>query len=235
MLAVTPTGENLAIGAADMILKHLIRHRWRIAAALVLVVSAATLYCNLLITSSARSRIYTDAVGLPFNDVGLVLGSGPPGHPGYFNPHFKARTEAAAYLYRIGKVKHLLLSGDNSRIGYNEPADMKQALIKMGVPESALTLDYAGLRTLDSVARASAVFGLRKLTIITDDFHASRAVFLADHFGVDAVAFCSEPVPYQWSANARFREVAARVRAVADVFILSKQPKYLGPRIQITT
>jgi len=126
-----------------------------------------------------------------------------------------------------------LLSGDNSRKGYNEPAEMKEALVKMGVPEGALTLDYAGLRTLDSVARANLVFGLSKLTIITDDFHTSRAVFLANHFGVDAVAFCADPVPLRWSADVRLREVAARVRAVADVFVLNKQPKYVGPREKI--
>jgi SanA protein len=218
-----------------MIFKRLLKHRWKAAAALVLLAVLSTLFCNLLITTSARSRVYTDASALPANDVGLVLGSGPPGQAGYFNPHFKARTEAAAYLFRIGKVKHLLLSGDNSRPGYNEPADMKEALLKMGVPANALTLDYAGLRTLDSVARAREVFGLNKLTIITDDFHTSRAVFLAGHFGVDAVAFCSAPVPLQWSAETRVREIAARVRAVADVFVLNKQPKYLGPRVQIDT
>jgi SanA protein len=218
-----------------VILRRLVKHRWKAAAALGVLAVLSTVFCNLLITTSTSTRVYTDASALPSSDVGLVLGSGPPGHPGYFNPHFKARTEAAAYLYRIGKVKHLLLSGDNSRPGYNEPADMKEALLKMGVPANALTLDYAGLRTLDSVARAREVFGLNKLTIITDDFHTSRAVFLARHFGVDAVAYCPEPVPIQWSAEARVREIAARVRAVADVFILNKQPKYLGPPVQITT
>jgi SanA protein len=216
-----------------MIFKRLVTHRWKAAATVVLLAVLSTLFCNLLITTSTSSRVYTDASGLPSNDVGLVLGSGPPGHPGYFNPHFKARTEAAAYLYRTGKVKHLLLSGDNSRPGYNEPADMKDALVKMGVPAAALTLDYAGLRTLDSVARAREVFGVNKLTIITDDFHTSRAVFLAKHFGVDAVAYCSAPVPIQWSGGARVREIAARVRAVADVFVLNKQPKYLGPPVPI--
>src|SRR5262249_43980126 len=218
-----------------MIFKRLARHRWRAAAILVGLVVLVILFCNLLITTSSSARIYTDAAALPFNDVGLVLGSGPRGHPGYLNPHFSARTQAAAYLFRIGKVNRLLLSGDNSRNGYNEPAEMKAALIENGVPETALPLDYAGLRTLDSVARAKAVFGLDKLTIITDDFHTSRAVFLAGHFGVDAVAFCSEPVALQWSAQARAREIAARVRAVADVFVINKQPKYLGPRVRMGT
>jgi SanA protein len=110
---------------------------------------------------------------------------------------------------------------------------MKEALLRMGVPATALTLDYAGLRTLDSVARAREVFGLDKLTIVTDDFLTSRAVFLARHFGLDAVAFSPTPVPLQWSAEGRLGEIAARVRAVADVFVLNKQPKYLCPKVQI--
>jgi SanA protein len=110
---------------------------------------------------------------------------------------------------------------------------MKAALLKLGVPETALTLDYAGFRTLDSVARAREVFSLSKLTIVTDDFHAARAVFLARHFGIDAVAFSPEPVPFKWSAQARLREVAARVRAVADVFVINKQPRYLGPLVEV--
>ena len=220
-------------GGFSIVLKRLVIHRWRIAAALLLVIALITLACNVLITSSTRSRIYADAATLPINKVGLVLGSGPPGHPGYPNPHFKVRTEAAAYLYRIGKVQHLLLSGDNSRLGYNEPADMKAALLELGVPETALTLDYAGFRTLDSVARAHEVFGLSRFTIITDDFHATRAVFLAGHFGVDAIAFSPDSVPLQQSAQARLREVAARVRAVADIYVLNKQPRYLGPAVKI--
>jgi len=216
-----------------MVFKRLARHRWRVALILTALAALAIAFCNLLITTSSAPRIYTDAAALPPNDAGLVLGSGPRGGAHYVNPHFKARTEAAAYLFKIGKVRQLLLSGDHSRQGYNEPAEMKTALIELGVPEAALTLDYAGLRTLDSVARAKEVFGLDKLTIITDDFHTSRAVFLAGHFGVDAVAFCPEPVPIQWSAQARFREIGARVRAVADVFVLNKQPKYLGPKIRM--
>jgi SanA protein len=220
-------------GGARVVLKRIVRHRWRIAAALALLIVLVTVVSNLLITISTRPSIYADPAALPFNDVGLVLGSGRPGNPLYPNPHFKVRTEAAAYLFRIGKVKHLLLSGDNSRAGYNEPADMKAALLKLGVPETALTLDYAGFRTLDSVARAREVFGLRTLTIITDDFHAGRAVFLARHFDIDAVAFSPEPVPFKWSAQTRLREIAARVRAVADVSVLNKQPRYLGPAVTI--
>ncbi|HKV38192.1 MAG TPA: ElyC/SanA/YdcF family protein, partial [Blastocatellia bacterium] len=201
-----------------------IRRRWKyILAALIAAPVLGVALCNLLVVGSTGDRVFLTAAKLPPNDVGLVLGSSPF-VVGGVSPHFKGRTEAAAYLYRLGKVKHLLLSGDNHIAGYDEPGDMRAALLSMGVPDSAMTLDYAGFRTLDSVVRAKQVFGLDKLTIVTDDFHAPRAVFLARCYGMDAVAFCSARVPFRYSVETRFREVGARVKAVLDVFVLNKQP-----------
>lgn len=188
---------------------------------------------NLWIVKSADGRVYTDDRALPENEVALVLGAGRTMYGGSINLHFKARTEAAAHLYHIGKVKHLLLSGDNHMEGYDEPTDMKEALLKLGVPESAMTLDYAGFRTLDSVVRAREVFGLSRLTIVTDDFHAERAIFLSEHCGLDAVAYCSERIPFGRSANVRLREVGARVKAAMDVYLLHTQPRFLGEKVEI--
>ncbi|MBI3650527.1 MAG: YdcF family protein [Acidobacteria bacterium] len=183
--------------------------------------------------NSTAAQVFTDANALPENAVGLVLGAGRTLSGGAINPHFKARIEAAAYLYRAGKVKHLLVSGDNHHQGYDEPTDMKEALMKLGVPEVAITPDYAGFRTLDSLARAKAVFDLNKLTIITDDFHVNRALFLSRHYDIDAVAFACKAVPYELSANTRWREVGARVKAAMDVYVLHTQPRFLGERVEI--
>jgi SanA protein len=188
---------------------------------------------NIWILKSANGRVFTDITALPENDVALVLGAGRTMYGGSINLHFKARTEAAAHLYHLGKVKHLLLSGDNHLQGYDEPSDMKEALLKLGVPESAMTLDYAGFRTLDSVVRAKEVFGLNKLTIVTDDFHIQRAIFLSEHYGLEAVAYCSAKIPLGLSANVRLREIGARVKAVMDVYLLNTRPKFLGEKVEI--
>jgi SanA protein len=198
----------------------------------MLVISAIAAI-NLWIVKSADGHIFTDERRLPENDVALVLGAGRTMYGGSINLHFKARTEAAAHLFHIGKVKHLLLSGDNHMQGYDEPTDMKEALLKLGVPESAMTLDYAGFRTLDSVVRAKEVFGLRKLTIVTDDFHVQRAIFLSEHWGLDAVAYCSEHIPFARSANVRLREIGARVKAAMDIYLLNTQPRFLGEKVEI--
>ena len=200
----------------------------------VTVVALATVGCVLLIQRSGEARVYDDPALLPVNDVGLVLGtskeSGGPRRP---NPHFYHRIEAAAALYRTGRVKGLLVSGNNDTHGYDEPADMRAALLERGVPAEAITQDNAGFRTLDSVVRAKEVFGQRRLTIITDRFHAYRALFLARHYGIDAVAFPSAEVDLRWSLKARTREWFADTKACLDLYVLHTPPRYLGPPIPV--
>jgi SanA protein len=189
---------------------------------------------NLWVVKSTDSRVFKDSNALPKNDVALVLGTASTLGGGVVNPHFAARMEAAAHLYRTGRVKHLLVSGDNHTRGYDEPTNMKEALVKLGVAESAITMDYAGFRTLDSVVRAKEVFGLNRLTIITDDFHVNRALFLCQHHGINAVAYSSQEVPFGFSANTRFREVGARFKALMDVYLLHTKPRFLGEKIEIS-
>ena len=110
---------------------------------------------------------------------------------------------------------------------------MRDALLEHGVPASALTLDYAGFRTLDSFARAKKVFGVDRLTIVTDDFHLPRAILLARHFGLDAVGYSSEAVPLKWSMKTRLREIVARGKALLDLYLLRTEPRFLGPRVTI--
>lgn len=189
------------------------------------------LFSNLYIVSSSAPFVFHSPDALPENSVGLVLGTTPRLAGGAVNPHFKNRIDAAAFLYHTGKVKHLLVSGDNHLREYNEPVAMKSALMAEGVPESAMTLDYAGLRTLDSVVRAREIFGQDKLTIITDEFHAYRAVFLSKKYGIDAVAYCSEEIPF--GVSVRMREYGARIKAVLDLYVFHTQPKFLGEKVEI--
>ena len=186
------------------------------------------------IRHAAARRVFDDPARLPANDVGLVLGtsqfSGPRRDR---NPHFDGRIAAAAELYRVGKVKHLLLSGDNGTRGYDEPKDMQAALLALGVPAEAMTLDDAGFRTLDSVVRARQVFGQRRLTIITDRFHTYRALFLARYQDIDAVAFPSREVALRFSMKSRVREYLADVRACLDLYVLRTRPRFLGEPIPV--
>jgi SanA protein len=108
------------------------------------------LLANIWVVYSTNKENFYEVSKLPSNDVGLVLGTNKAIHGRKENLFFKYRMEAAAKLYKEGKVKFLILSGNHDSVFYNEPNDMKQALMSMGVPENVMTLDFAGFRTYDS-------------------------------------------------------------------------------------
>jgi vancomycin permeability regulator SanA len=138
--------------------------------------------------------------------------------------------DVAAALFRTGKVKHLLVSGDNHIKSYDEATDMRDALLAAGVPPSAITCDYAGFRTLDSVMRAQSVFGLTNFAIVTEEFHCPRAVWIARRHKLDVVAFAAPDVPLaSWSVRVKAREYLARVLCAADLYVLHRKPKFPGP------
>ena len=175
-----------------------------------------------------RSFCYSDIGSVPEMETALLLGAAkiaPSGNP---NLYFSGRIEAAVKLFKAGKIRHILISGDNSRKDYDEPTDMKNALMEYGIPEYAVTLDFAGFRTLDSVVRAKTVFGKDKYIVITQVGHAERAVYIARKYGIDAIAFyAGEPVQYTMLVKRnRRRERYARIAAWLDVNILCRKPTF---------
>ena len=188
--------------------------------------AAAFVLGNVWIELRAAGRVHSRIDEVRPADVGLVLGTSMQLRGGAPNPFFTGRIAAAAALYKAGKVRHLLLSG-NRTAPYDEPTAMRAALVAQGVPESATQLDYAGFRTLDSFARAKQVFRVSRVTIVTDDFHAPRAVLLARHFGIDAQAYCSARLPLRSSKKTRLREIAARGKALLDLYVLRTKPRTL--------
>ena len=189
--------------------------------------------CNFWVEYSTRKQVFDSITSLPTNDVGVVLGTSRYTKRGYDNPYFYNRIRAAVELYERGKIKHIIVSGDNSLKEYNEPKHMRKALINRGIPEKVITMDFAGFRTLDSVVRSKKVFGQKSITIISQEFHNQRAAFIANYRGVEAVGFNAEDVPLGFSWKTRIREYFARCKAVLDIVILNKQPKFLGEEIII--
>lgn len=127
-------------------------------------------------------------------------------------------------------MKWLLVSGDNGRKNYDEASGMQQALIAKGVPAKVIFCDYAGFSTLDSVVRANKVFGENHITIISQEFHNQRAIWLAKQYGIDAIGFNAPDLEKGRGKIVRLREKLARVSAVIDAKIFNRQPKYLGRR-----
>ncbi|HHL73070.1 MAG TPA: SanA protein [Bacteroidetes bacterium] len=206
------------------------RTLFRRTALIALAASAVLLICNALIIWETHTGVhdFESIARLPDARVGLVLGTSrsyPNGSP---NPHFKNRIEAAANLFHSGKLRHLILSGGSDSRYYNEPEMMKKAIIKRGVPATALTLDSKGKRTLDSVLRAKYVYAHDSLTIISDRFHVYRALFICANYDIDARAYASREVPWMLSWRTRVREYFARVKAIADLYIFRISPEDIG-------
>jgi SanA protein len=205
--------------------------RWLALA--VFAVGMVVLLTNRWVLNSTDSYIYHDWALLPDNDTGVVLGTSPYSRSGETNSEFNGRIQAAAELYKFGKVKHLIVSGANPDSTYNEPRAMLRELIKAGVPESAVTMDFAGFRTYDSVVRAHAIFGLRRFTIVTQRYHAYRAVFIGKKRGLSVVAYVARArSDGAYGLRNPPREIFARVKAVYDVFF-DTQPRFLGEPEQI--
>jgi len=162
----------------------------------------------------------------------LVLGC-PRQVSGVPNQFFKNRIDAAAELFQHHKIDYLIVSGDNHVQGYDEPTDMKNALLDKGVPVDRIYLDYAGFRTLDSVVRAKEIFGQTSITVISQRFHNQRAIFLASHRGIDAIGFNAKEVDVRYSFKTRCREQFAKVKAVLDIYVFRKQPHFLGQKVVI--
>ena len=188
---------------------------------------------NVWIVESTEGRVYSDLNRLPDHRIALVLGTSYRSVGGGPNPFFQKRIEMAATLYSMGKIDHFILSGDNSTKYYNEPLEMQKALVKKGVPESAITLDYAGLRTLDSVVRSKKIFGQDKITIITQPFHSYRALFINRYYNMYEFAMVTDEPSLDGTFKVRLREYLARTKAVLDLYVFKTDPRFLGEKEEI--
>jgi SanA protein len=208
--------------------RHLGRRlrRWLLLTAFLAVGLVALV--NNWVVNNTYSYIYDDWSLLPDNDVGLVLGTSNLTRSGAPNPQFYSRIHAAAQLYQLGKIKRIIVSGANPDSTYNEPRAMRRELVKSGVPPSAIYMDFAGFRTFDSVARAQVIFQLDRVTIITQRYHAYRAVFVAKKLHMKVAAYAAPSDEIGYFNRTMLREVLARVRVVLDIYVLHTEPKFLG-------
>jgi len=186
-----------------------------------------------LVRHTASGRLYSSAAEIPHRHVGLVLGCSRQLGDGTPNPFFQSRMHAAVELFTAGKVDYLLVSGDNHIKGYDEVTDMKEALLQAGVPASKVYCDCAGFRTLDSIVRARDVFGLNEITVVSQEFHNQRAIFLSRHQGIDAIGYNAQDVDLGDASGAHRREKFAKVKAVLDIYLLRAKPHFLGSKVLI--
>ncbi|WP_329110526.1 YdcF family protein [Micromonospora sp. NBC_01699] len=211
----------------------LLRRWWRrllvAAVAVVLLGLSSVVGSAIWVDRSSRAHVF-DLAGVPAAPVVLVLGAqvAADGTPA---PFLAARLQLAKELYDAGKARVVLVSGDHRRYEYDEPGAMRRWLVDRGVPASRVVQDHAGFDTYDSCLRASRVFGVRQVIVVTQGFHVERAVAVCRQVGLDAVGVGDDSVSrfgraWRWGS---FRERFAAVKAVYDV-VSRRDPVFLGPR-----
>ena len=189
-------------------------------------------WTNVAAVIAGAGKLHDDTDRLPKGGVMLVFGCDDQ-IDGRENLYFRYRIDAAAEVWKSGKARCVIVSGDNRTKYYNEPKKMRQALIEKGVPGEKIICDYAGLRTLDSVVRAKEVFGVEQVVFISQRFQNERASYLAKANGMDYTGFNAKDVEGKGGLKTRLREVGARVKMWLDVRVLGTQPKHLGEKVPL--
>lgn len=185
-----------------------------------------------VISSNAKGRVFDDPQEIEEPQIALLLGTTPKLADGRANLYFEYRVAATLRLFEAGKIQRVIVSGDHSRDDYNEPEAFRARFIEAGIAAEKIHLDYAGFRTLDSVVRAKEVFGQSKVLVISQRFHNERAMYLADHFGLEAIAFNAKDIGGASGLKNLLRESLARVKVFIDI-VFGVEPKFLGKSIDV--
>lgn len=191
-------------------------------------------YTNDKMAEESLPFIYKDVRKIPNKQAVLLLGTTKylsNGKPNYF---YKYRIDATIKLFEAGKIKAVLVSGDNGTKAYDEATDMHDDLVKRGIPSEYITLDYAGFRTLDSVVRAKAIFDLEDYIIVSQQFHLERALYLAHAKHQKAIGFVAQDFKNTvWAKRMEHRELLARAKAFLDIHLLATEPKFYGEKVEM--
>lgn len=180
------------------------------------------LICNQIVVNFAKGKVFYDIDSIKYKKVGLLLGTTPQARitkiKNYF---FIYRIDAAEQLYKARKIDQILISGDEDSLdGINEPECMRDSLVARGVPAGVIILDGKGYRTINSIINANKVFGLKSFTIISQEFHNERAIYQAEHLGLDVEdiqAFNAEMPKARRAFLTTIREYFARVKLFMDL------------------
>jgi SanA protein len=212
-------------------LKTKIKLIWALIILLALFLIAILVSDN-IINNSTKDYVYNSIDKIPANRVGLLLGTSKFLKNGNPNNYFNNRIIAVINLFNAKKIEFIVISGDNSTENYNEPQEMKNELIKSGIPENKIFLDYAGFRTYDSVIRLNKILGQTDFTIISQEFHNQRAIYIAQANNLKAIGYNAEDIDLYNGFKTQVREKLARLKVFIDLLI-EKEPKFLGEKIEI--
>ena len=189
------------------------------------------IFLNISVLNSTKENIYRKISEIPKKQTALILGA-LVYQDGSLSDIVKDRLDTAIELYESEKVEKLLVSGDHGRYTYDEVNSMKNYLLEKNIPKADIFLDHAGFDTYDSIYRARAIFEVENVIIVTQEFHLPRALYIADHLGIEALGMIADKHIYFAALRNDLREYLARVKAYLNLVFYSK-PTFLGEVIPI--
>ena len=206
-----------------------VRRHYPLGIVVLLALMAVAMMIPIVMRFAVGRYIVPSVGDVPRTEVAMVLGASV--YRGSPSPILAERADSAVALYKEGKVSKILVTGDNGALSHDEVTPVRKYLLDAGIAPQDIFLDHAGFDTYSSMYRARDVFLARSLTIVTQDFHLPRALWIARQLGLEAygvVAEGGEHSPYDY-----VREIPASVKAIFNV-LLNRQPKYLGPTLPLS-
>lgn len=188
----------------------------------LLAIAIVIAVCNILVVNNAKGRTFDNLSDVPTREIGLLLGTSPITPDGAHNYYFDNRMKAAADLYHAGKIRRILVSGGDytmtEKHGCDEPTAMRYSLVAHNVPDTCIIEHWQGWRTINSIEAVKNLYDFDSITIISQKYHNERALYQADHFGINAVGYNAEPSPITSSRiRNTIREYLARVKLFLDL------------------
>ena len=191
--------------------------------AILVILAIIVALCNISVDRNAEGRTFSDINDVPTMQTALLLGTNPKTRDGKRPSSFYlARINATAELYKHGKFRQLIISGDK-REGYDEPQTMRHDLIERGVPDSIIMMDGQGYRTLLSLRNSKQYFGIHDMIIISQKWHNERSIFLADKMNIKAVGYNADDVRHPRAIWTHIRELLARVKLFIDLYVTHRE------------
>ncbi len=206
----------------------------------MLALAIALLLVNSWVRWATAAYRFDDVVSIPSQQVAIVFGAGIRNNQP--SSALRERLDGAIRLYQAGKVQHLLMSGDNSQVNYDEVSVMREYALAHGVPARAITRDYAGFSTYETCYRAKAIFDLEQAILVTQEYHLPRAIYTCRALGINAIGLSIPDWSHQPEQATTYyppmtqvryttREWLARCKALFEVHISQPQPTFLGPTV----
>lgn len=200
-----------------------------ISASICCLIIAIVVGCNLAVIDNGKGRVFDRAEEVHYNTYGLLLATSPITPGGAHNFYFDNRITAADSLFKLGRIDYIIASGGDYRtdhkFGCDEPTAIRDSLVARGVPSDRIILDYEGTRTFNSIVKAKQN-GVQSLTFISQRDHNERAIRIADHLGIDAVAYNAKPSHIRRNRiKNTLREYLARVKMYIDFTVSDNDTK----------